>query len=202
MREGRPFTSLLISREADLVTQSVLLEESFIVSGTHAKIILADYKIPEVGYEPIVVFDEENPVETYLLVQDPPQPKLLKQLGWDFESDNDYTKPMLVSVPRYLSMPREDGLKPTEFFELKINRFTKIYLDWDKDSKDKIFQVTNVSTNMFNPVFYYLKIVPFREHVTVDPSPVNDPNLTQLDKPGQFKHLTFTPREDTTKQIY
>lgn len=192
----------ILPKHNDMITQSILLEESYIMSGTHAKLILADYKIPTVGYEPDISFNDEKPVVTYILIQDPPQPKLLKQLGWNIESDDQYTKPMIASVPRYLSQPFEDGIKPTDFYELKLNRYTKVILDYDYEMSGKVFQVTEVSSNMFNPVFYFMKLVPYRERIEVDPNPVNDPNLTQINKEGQFKHLTFTPREDGTKIIY
>lgn len=193
----------ILPRPNDMVTQSILIEESYIMSGTKVKIILADYNIPEVGYEPNVSFNEKNPIFTYILVHEPPQPRLLKQLGWDIESDDEYTKPMIASVPRYLSQKQEDGIKPTDYFELKINKYTKIYLDYDYEDRCKIFQVTNVSSNMFNPVFYFLKLVPWRNKIDEDPTPINDPNLARINKDGQFKHLMFdSSREDGTKVNY
>lgn len=192
----------LLPKSNDMITQSIMLEESYAMYGTPSKLILADYNIPEVGYQPDVSFNEKEPVFTNILIQDPPQPKLLKQLGWNIEADDSYTKPMIASVPRYLSQRCEDGIKPTDFYELKLNKYTKVYLDYDYDDPEKVFQVTDVTSNMFNPVFYFMKLVPFRERIEVDPNPVNDPNLTQINKAGQFKHFIMGDREDGTKQIY
>lgn len=185
----------------DMVTQSILLEESYVMSGTPARLELATFDIPEIGYQHEVSYDPQ-PLDTYLLIQDPPQPKLLKQLGWNIESDEGTTKPMLATIPRYFSVKYDDGIKPTEYYELFINRYTKVTLDYDYEKPDKVFIVTDVSSNMFNPVFYFLKLAPYRQQVTVDPSPDNDPNLSQLNKKGQFKYLTMTPRESTTEVEY
>lgn len=192
----------VLPQRNDMITESILLEESYKMYGTPVKFIFADYRLPDVGYELDVRFNEDEPLFTHILIDDHPKPNTLKQLGWSIESDDNYTKPMIATVPRYLSFRREDGIKPTEFFELLINERTRVYLDYDYEDKARVFQVMEVSNNMFNPVFYYMKLVPYRERVEVDPDPLNDPNLSHLDKDGQFKHLTMTPREDGTRKSY
>lgn len=158
------------------------------MSGTPVNMILADYSIPEVGYTPDITYTDE--ISTHIFLDVHPTPKLLKQLGWNIESD-DNTHPMLASVPRYLSKGTINTgiIEPTTYYELKINKYTKIYLDYDYELPDKIFIVTDVTSNMFNPVFYYMKLVPFHERIDEDPSPLNDPNLTHLIKDGGFKHI-------------
>lgn len=191
----------ILPRPNDMVTQSILIEESYIMQGTKAKIILADYNIPEVGYEPNVSFNEKNPIYTYILVQDPVDKKLLKNLGWNIENDQD--KPLIASVPRYLSTKNEDGIKPTEYYELMPIKYSKVILDYDYENPSKIFQISEVSSNMFNPVFYFLKLVPWRNRIDEDPTPINDPNLARINKDGQFKHLQFnSSREDGTEVNY
>ena len=192
----------VLPKHNDMIMQSILLEESYKMYGTPAKFIFADYSLPEVGYELDVRFNDDEPLFTNILIEDHPNPNTLRQLGWAIESDDKYTKPMIATVPRYLSYSYEDGIKPTQFFELLINERTKVCLDYDYEDAEKIFQVMEVSNNMFNPIFYYMKLVPYRERIEVDPSPINDPNLSHIEKDGQFKHLTMTPREDGTIQNY
>lgn len=194
----------LLPKYNDMITNSLLLEESYRMWGTPCEIILAKQETPELGYEKDVFYDEDNPIKTNLLIQTHPTPKLLKQLGWDFESDEDSTKPMLVSLPRYLSKVEDDGIKPDNWFELKIERFSKVIIDWDYSHPDRIFQVTNVSSNMFNPIFYFIKLAPWREKISPDPGPLNDPNLQYTDKEGQFKHISISDpqRSDEIKVKY
>lgn len=192
----------VLPKHNDMVTQSILLEESYKLFGTPAKFIFADYRLPDVGYELDVRFNENEPLFTNILIEDPPKSKILKQLGWSIESDDKYTKPLIATVPRYLSYCYEDGLKPTQFFELILSERTKVCINYDYEATAKVFQIMEISSNMFNPVFYYLKLVPYRETIEVDPDPINDPNLSHLDKEGQFKYLTMTPREDGTIQQY
>lgn len=192
----------LLPKVNDMVTESIMMEESYSTLGTKVKIILAESFIPQIGFHHDIVYKEDDPIYTNIFIHEPPEPKLLKNLGWNFESDDDYTKPMLVSMPRYLSTKSEDGLKPTEYYEVLMTRFSKIYIDWDYDRPDRVFQVMNVSSNMFNPVFYFMKLVPYREDIAPDPLPTNDPNLDYTRIEGQFKYLTMTPREDGTKIKY
>lgn len=193
----------LLPREIDMITNSIMIYESYETLGTKIRLILAKYQTPEIGYEKIKEWDEDNPIDSFMLIHESPQPKLLKQLGWDFESDSEYTKPMLVSIPRYIPNKVDVGVKPSDYRELKVQRFTKIEVFWDYERPYRIFQVNEISSNMFNPIFYYMKLAPFRYDESPDPGPYNDPNLQYTDKPGQFKYLNIgQPRVDEIKVKY
>lgn len=174
----------------DMILQSILIEESCIMSGYPVVIKLADYNLAQVGYSPNITFTDE--VSTHVLLDNSPKPKLLKQLGWSSDSDDTY--PLLATIPRYLSKGTSHTgiIEPPDYYELKINKYSLIELSYDYFDLGRVFQVTEVSGNMFNQVFYYLKIVPYHEEVDVDPTPINDPNLTHLIKEGDsLKHITL-----------
>lgn len=185
--EGEVSKSVL-TKPNDMVIQSIMIEESYFMSGVPAKLVLADYIVPEVGFAPDITYTDE--VSTHIMMDHAPTPKLLKQLGWNIESDNN-THPMIASVPRYLSKGTINTgiIDPTSYYELKVNKYTKVYLDYDYDLPDRVFIVTDVTSNMFNPVFYYMKLVPFHDRIDEDPTPVNDPNLSHINKEGGFKHI-------------
>lgn len=184
----------ILLKPNDLVTNSLILEESYIMSGISCKLTLADDKIPDIGYQQNIELSEDI-IHTFILPENAPRPKLLKQLGWDIEGDEN-NKPILVTIPRYISSvePGVNGtgfIQPIEYYELKINRYSLIEINWDYDYPDKIFQVTAVNSNMINPTFFYLKLIPYRARVEVDPTPLNDVNLTQLKIEEQFQHLNI-----------
>lgn len=180
-------------KKEELVTQSLMLNESATQYGYLCKMLVpTSIELPEVGYQQDVGYNEEDSVELYAIpVNGNLTPKLLKKLGWDIESTND-TKPFLIQVSRYIKV---DG-KAKEILPTIYTRFT---FDYSYDYSEKEFIATNVSSNMFNPIYYIVSLAPYRYNQVRDYEPLRDTNLEVLnveETDERFRFVQMPKRGD------
>ena len=185
-------------KKDELVTQSLMLNESATQYGYLCKMLVpTSIELPEVGYQQDVGYNEEDSVELYAIpVNGNLTPKLLKKLGWDIESTND-TKPFLIQVSRYIKV---DGKAK----EILPTIYTKFTFDYSYDYEEKEFIATNVSSNMFNPIYYIVSLAPYRYNQVRDHEPLRDTNLEVLnveetDERFRFMQLPSRGEEVATK---
>ena len=175
----------------ELVTQALMINESATQYGYLCKMLVpSTIDLPEVGYQQDVGYNEEDIIELYAIpVNGNLQPKLLKKLGWDIESTSD-AKPFLIQISRYIKI---DG----KIREVLPTIYTRFIFDYSYDYKEKEFIATNVSSNMFNPVYYIVSLAPYRYNQVRDHEPLRDKNLELLnaeESDEQFKFMQMPKR--------
>lgn len=185
-------------KKDELVTQALMVNESATQYGYLCKMLVpTSIELPEMGYQQDIGYNEEDAIEIYALpVNGQLTPKLLKKLGWDIESTSD-TKPFLIQISRYIKV---DG-KAKEILPTIYTRFT---FDYSYDYEEKEFIATNVSSNMFNPIYYIVSLAPYRYNQVRDHEPLRDTNLEVLnveetDERFRFMQLPSRGEEIATK---
>lgn len=185
-------------KKDELVTQALMVNESATQYGYLCKMLVpTSIELPEMGYQQDIGYNEEDAIELYALpVNGQLTPKLLKKLGWDIESTSD-TKPFLIQISRYIKV---DG-KAKEILPTIYTRFT---FDYSYDYEEKEFIATNVSSNMFNPIYYIVSLAPYRYNQVRDHEPLRDTNLEVLnveetDERFRFMQLPSRGEEIATK---
>lgn len=185
-------------KKDELVTQALMVNESATQYGYLCKMLVpTSIELPEMGYQQDIGYNEEDAIELYALpFNGQLTPKLLKKLGWDIESTSD-TKPFLIQISRYIKV---DG-KAKEILPTIYTRFT---FDYSYDYEEKEFIATNVSSNMFNPIYYIVSLAPYRYNQVRDHEPLRDTNLEVLnveetDERFRFMQLPSRGEEIATK---
>lgn len=175
----------------ELITQALMINESATQYGYRCKMLVpSSIELPQMGFQQDVGYNEEDAIELYALpVNGNLTPKLLKKLGWDIESTND-TKPFVIQISRYIKV---DG-KVKEILPTIYTRFT---FDYSYVYDEKEFIATNVSSNMFNPVYYIVSLAPYRYNQVRDHEPLRDENLELLnveETKEQFRFMQMPKR--------
>ena len=166
----------------EIIEQSIMFNESMRGFGFKCDILIpTNIDLPEMGFQQEVGYDDAEKFVAYISLNSHPQPKLLQTLGWLIE--NDEQRPLICYIARYIQhpdRPRTPDFKNDFYKEILPTKYTRILLDYNYEDQGKDFIVTAVSSNEFNPVYYILKLAPYRPIVPINPDPLQDNNVERL----------------------
>jgi len=191
-----------LPKPEEIIEQSIMFNESMRGFGFKCKVLIPkNVNLPKIGYHLDVGYDDADAFDAYISIDPNPKPKLLQSLGWDIESDD--TKPMVCYVARYLQpidKARDLDLDKKKVKEILPERYTRLVLEYSYNDEDKEFIVTKASSNQFNPVYYILMIVPYRQYVPENPEPNQEDNVERLRIQQTDENLRFLGK-DRAKQV-
>lgn len=181
----------------EIIEQSIMFNESMRGFGFKCIVSIPDnIDLPDLGYQQDIGYDDAEKFEAYISIDSHPKPKLLQTLGWDIEDDE--VKPMICYISRYLqhpNHPRTPNVQNDFYKEILPTKYTRLTLDYSYEDIGKEFIVTKVSSNEFNPVYYILQIVPYREHVPDNPDPLQDNNVNKLNVQEFDNNMRFLNKD-------
>lgn len=183
----------------EIVEQSVMFNESMRGFGFKAEVLIpTNIDLPQMGYQQDIGYDDATKFIAYVSIDPHPKPKLLQTLGWNIESDD--VKPMICYISRYIQDPIHPRDVNSWCKEILPTKYTRLNLEYSYQDKGKEFIVTDVSSNEFNPVYYILKITPYRPNTPINPNPLQDNNVERLDVQEFDNNFRFL-NKDREKQV-
>ena len=145
--------------------------------------------LPEVGYKQNISYSDHS-LEVYISPEQRVTPKLLQKYGWNIEDDDN--KPLIVYMSRYIQPTHQTRDVRERAIPTNPEKYSRITLDYDYKDYGKEFIVTDVNANNLNPVYYVLKLAPYRPDIPENPTPNQDVNLSRLDADRSgFKFLNL-----------
>jgi hypothetical protein len=167
----------LLPKSNELIEQSIMFDESIRAFGYKAKLLMpASVSLPDYGFQPDVGYDK-NHLDVYVSISPHPKLKMLKKLGWNIESG----EALLMYISRY--MPNGNPVRDvnSNFIEILPTKHTRLTLEYDYQLAGKEFIVTNITSVQFNPIYYTMMVVPYREVIPDEITPYDDNNMTKLE---------------------